>query len=295
MNGPWFEAIVTDLEFPVSKSNQRALRRAIVNSDGSWYNDITRKGYNDAEKVGEDDTNAEDPVIRIVLLKSLMSRKRNLMEMVCGFYKNYCCTLEKKASSKTEIKKEIVLDSVRVRAIPVDISERTTTRVLMGGDFTVLTRITEYGYRMEAMKGIRKLSTEDKMLHFQWMANIIAEEKEGAEWVTSRKPIYKASLNFLSMSWWSIVRHCLTPIVNDNALSGERAALVACIMYEYLLNIPRIIAIEIRERVVKENTTLPFSSLIYQLCMDFGVPFFPDIDHMITNIRTTNITLIKDG
>ncbi|MCD7466662.1 hypothetical protein HAX54_003580 [Datura stramonium] len=66
-------------------------------------------------------------------------------------------------------------------------------RVLMGGDFTFPTR-----YRMEAMKGIRKLRTEDKVLHFQWMANIIAEDKEGAEWVTGRKPIYKASLNFLA-------------------------------------------------------------------------------------------------
>ncbi|MCE0480767.1 hypothetical protein HAX54_037875 [Datura stramonium] len=66
-------------------------------------------------------------------------------------------------------------------------------------------RTTEYDYRMGAMKGIRKLSTEDKMLHFQWMANIIAEDKERPEWVTGRKPIYKASLNFLAKSWWSIV------------------------------------------------------------------------------------------
>ncbi|MCE0480734.1 hypothetical protein HAX54_037836 [Datura stramonium] len=44
------------------------------------------------------------------------------MEMVREFYANYYCTLEKKASSKMEIKKEPVLDSIRVRAIPVDIS-----------------------------------------------------------------------------------------------------------------------------------------------------------------------------
>ncbi|MCE5167049.1 hypothetical protein HAX54_035137, partial [Datura stramonium] len=47
---------------------------------------------------------------------------------------------EKKASSKMAIKKEPVLDSVRVKAIPVDISKRTITRVLMGGDFTGPTR-----------------------------------------------------------------------------------------------------------------------------------------------------------
>ncbi|MCD7453667.1 hypothetical protein HAX54_021822 [Datura stramonium] len=42
------------------------------------------------------------------------------MEMVREFYEKYYCTLEKKASSKKAIKKEPVLDSVRVRAIPVD-------------------------------------------------------------------------------------------------------------------------------------------------------------------------------
>ncbi|MCD7464073.1 hypothetical protein HAX54_052012, partial [Datura stramonium] len=68
----------------------------------------------------------------------------------------------------------------------------------MGGDYTVLTKTTEYDYGMEPMKGIRKLSTEDKVLHFQWMAEIIVKDKEGVEWVTGRKPIYKASLNFLA-------------------------------------------------------------------------------------------------
>ncbi|MCD9639436.1 hypothetical protein HAX54_023987 [Datura stramonium] len=33
-------------------------------------------------------------------------------------------------------------------------------------------------------------------LDARWMANIIAKAKKEVEWVTSRKPIYKASLNF---------------------------------------------------------------------------------------------------
>ncbi|MCD7456875.1 hypothetical protein HAX54_033396 [Datura stramonium] len=53
---------------------------------------------------------------------------------------------QKKAPSKSAIKKKPVLDSVRVRAILVNISERTITRVLIGGDYTVLTRTTEYDY-----------------------------------------------------------------------------------------------------------------------------------------------------
>ncbi|MCE0480915.1 hypothetical protein HAX54_038146, partial [Datura stramonium] len=51
------------------------------------------------------------------------------MEIWREFYANYYCTLEKKAPSKNAIKKE---HSVGVRAILVNISERTITRVLMG-------------------------------------------------------------------------------------------------------------------------------------------------------------------
>ncbi|MCD9644863.1 hypothetical protein HAX54_033376 [Datura stramonium] len=58
------------------------------------------------------------------------------MEMVHEFYENYYCTVEKKALSKNSIKKEPMLDSVQVRSIPVDISKRTITRVLMGGRYT---------------------------------------------------------------------------------------------------------------------------------------------------------------
>ncbi|MCD9645686.1 hypothetical protein HAX54_034812, partial [Datura stramonium] len=131
----------------------------------------------------------------------------------------------------------------------------------MGGDYIVLTRTTEYDYLMEAMKGIRKLSTKDKVMHFQWMENIITDDKKGVKWVTGRKPIYKASLNFLAKSWWSIVQHRVAPTVNYNVLSVDKAALVTCIMSEYLLNIPRIIATEIQEWEVKDHTTLPFLSL----------------------------------
>ncbi|MCE3050541.1 hypothetical protein HAX54_047482, partial [Datura stramonium] len=226
--------------------------------------DNAGKGNDDDAELGKGDTNAEESSNKDRVLKSLMSREKipphtrgkvqemvstrifegyNMhwmtktlgkysMEMVREFHTNYYCTLEKMASSKTAIEKDPVLDSIRVRAIPVDILERTINRVLMGGDFTVPSRTTEYDYRMGAMKGIRKLSTKDKMFHFQWMANIIAEDKERVEWVIGRKLIYKASLNFLAKSWWSIVQHLLPPIVNDNVLSTERVALVACIMSE---------------------------------------------------------------
>ncbi|MCD7456876.1 hypothetical protein HAX54_033397, partial [Datura stramonium] len=125
------------------------------------------------------------------------------------------------------------------------------------------------------------------------MENVIVEDKEGVEWVTSRKLIYKDSLNFVGQVM--VVHHSTLAhsIVNYNVLSADREAFVECVMFEYLLNIPPIITTEIRQWAVKEHTTLLFPSLIYQLCMDYGVPVFPDIDHMITNIRMTNIALIK--
>ncbi|MCE3051158.1 hypothetical protein HAX54_049013 [Datura stramonium] len=68
------------------------------------------------------------------------------MKMVYEFYANYYYTLEKKSPTKNAIKKEPVLDFVRVRAILVDIYEPTITRVLMGGDYIFPTRTTEYDH-----------------------------------------------------------------------------------------------------------------------------------------------------
>ncbi|MCE3050061.1 hypothetical protein HAX54_046391 [Datura stramonium] len=65
------------------------------------------------------------------------------MDMVCKFYANYYCTMGKNSPSKSVINKELVLDLARVRAILVDISERTITRVLMGGDYIVSTQTTD--------------------------------------------------------------------------------------------------------------------------------------------------------
>ncbi|MCD7466403.1 hypothetical protein HAX54_003055 [Datura stramonium] len=178
-------------------------------SDGdNPHVDNAEKGNDDAEESGDDDTNAEEsvdkdsaaeesneqgsmamkkgnpncsiqeePKIQNNSLNEFPELKRlfegyNMywmaktlgkysMEMVHEFYANYYCTLEKKDSSNKAIKKEPVLDFAR---------------------------------------GIRKLTTKDKVLHFQLMDNIIDEDKEGAEWVTGRKLIYKASLNFLAKS-----------------------------------------------------------------------------------------------
>ncbi|MCE3049477.1 hypothetical protein HAX54_044968, partial [Datura stramonium] len=90
----------------------------------------------------------EEPKIRTNVLNEVLELKRlfeayNIywmdetpgkysMDMVREFYANYYCTLQKNSPLRSAIKKEPVLDSFRVRAILVDISERTITRVLMG-------------------------------------------------------------------------------------------------------------------------------------------------------------------
>ncbi|MCD7468507.1 hypothetical protein HAX54_006785 [Datura stramonium] len=187
-------------------------------------------------------------------------------EMVHEFYTNYYSTLENNALTRKVVKKEQVLDMVWVRACLVDISERTISRFLFGNGYEALVLILEYDYRMEALKKVKQLSTKDKLMHFWWMANIITKAKEDAEWVISGKPISKTSLNFLAKSRWSIIRHKLALMVKNNILSADQAALMACIMSKYVQNIPRIIAIEIRERIVKDHTTILFSSLIFHLC-----------------------------
>ncbi|MCD9646724.1 hypothetical protein HAX54_036878 [Datura stramonium] len=162
--------------------------------------DVYYTGLNLNEKGNPSRSIQEEPKIQIDALNEVLELKRlfegyNMywmaktpgkynMEMVCEFYANYYCTLEKKAPSKNSIKKELVLDSVRIRAIPVDILERTITRVLMGGDYLVPTRNTEHDYRIEAMKGIRKLSTRTKSCTFSGCTILllkIRREKNGSQ------------------------------------------------------------------------------------------------------------------
>ncbi|MCD9646387.1 hypothetical protein HAX54_036170, partial [Datura stramonium] len=225
MNVMWFMVVLHILKCPVSEFNQRALRmgrlwlrRVVVpqeeeddtNAEESGYKDSVAEESNEQEEESSIRPEARSKIWFLQGSRDVYYEGLNINEK--GYPSRSfqeepkmqfnALNERKKASSKTAIKKEPVLDSVRVRAIRVDISERTITRVLMGGNFTVPTKTTEYDYRMEAMK-------------------------ERAEWITGRKPIYKASLNFLAKSWWSIVRHRFASKVNDNALSADRATLVA--------------------------------------------------------------------
>ncbi|MCD9645907.1 hypothetical protein HAX54_035263 [Datura stramonium] len=163
--------------------------------------DDAEEGNNDVEESGDDDNEAEEFDEKGNSIEESGEWRRTLTlpphQMrgpKDGSYRapRMFIMREKNAPSKSVIKKMLVLDSIQVRAILVDISERTINRVLMGGDYTVSIQTTEYDYHMEALKETRKLITQDKLMHVRWMANIITKAKEKAEWVTSRNPICKA-------------------------------------------------------------------------------------------------------
>ncbi|MCD9643003.1 hypothetical protein HAX54_030101 [Datura stramonium] len=121
---------------------------------------------------------------------------------------------------------------------------------------------------------------------------VIAENKEEAEWVTGGKQVTKNSLNFIAKARWTLVRHRLAPTINDNTSSADREALVACLMYLYPINIPRIIADEIRDQAVGVSTTIPFPSIVFRLCMEEEVP--RGDGHLIGGQRIAYIGLIRD-
>ncbi|MCD9645675.1 hypothetical protein HAX54_034741, partial [Datura stramonium] len=53
----------------------------------------------------------------------------------------------------------------------------------------------------------------------------------------------------------------LAPMVHHNTLSANIEDFLACLMSRYLINIPKIIEDEIRDRAVGVSTTIPFLSL----------------------------------
>lgn len=72
----------------------------------------------------------------------------------------------------------------------------------------------------------KQITTEDKMVHLQRIANIIAVDKENAPLATRMLlQIKKESLSF-AVPWWTLVHHNLGPTICDNILCPNRATLV---------------------------------------------------------------------
>lgn len=79
----------------------------------------------------------------------------------------------------------------------------------------------------------------------------------------------------------------------DNILTQVRDALVVSLLAGYEIDFATLIRLKIHEHEFSETTSLPFPSLIQQLCDMNGGPDIPDIDINIKVMRMTNISLIK--
>lgn len=84
--------------------------------------------------------------------------------------------------------------------------------------------------------------------------------------------IYNKTLNFTTKAWWSIVKHQILLISNDNILSDEKVGMTAACKVKLDLNTMIIIAIENRERAFIYQYTLPFPSLMTLWCWNTNVP-----------------------
>uniref|UniRef100_M1DFJ0 Integrase core domain containing protein n=1 Tax=Solanum tuberosum TaxID=4113 RepID=M1DFJ0_SOLTU len=79
----------------------------------------------------------------------------------------------------------------------------------------------------------------------------------------------------------------------DNALTWDRAVMVAVLVTGFEIDFACMLIAEIQEMAFKASTTYPFPCLIFQLCRDSGVPIW-HCDKLIWPIGTLDIGLIRD-
>ncbi|KAF3618316.1 hypothetical protein FXO38_33498 [Capsicum annuum] len=108
------------------------------------------------------------------------------------------------------------------------------------------------------------LSDDDKMMHYRWLAGLIAKAGENSPSTNGTK-IYKHTLKFTTKIWWLVFMHRIAPTTNGNTLGVTNYYLVAAFVLGVELNILQIIMEEIRDRVLQFITTLPFFCLVTQL------------------------------
>uniref|UniRef100_M1DK89 Integrase core domain containing protein n=1 Tax=Solanum tuberosum TaxID=4113 RepID=M1DK89_SOLTU len=137
-------------------------------------------------------------------------------------------------------------------------------------------------------------NAEQREVVLLWLARHIAADGEHAEWVSSpRLGSQKATLNLVAKFFWLLVRNRVSPTKADNALTWDRAVMVAALVAGFEINFARMLLAQIHERAFKTSTTYPFSCLIFQLCKDSGVLIW-HYDKLIQATGTLDIGLIRD-
>lgn len=76
---------------------------------------------------------------------------------------------------------------------------------------------------------------------------------------------------------------------NESILQNPKAVLVSSIIEKEKFNVGALIVDEILQHVRQEQTSLPFTLLIIQLCERVGVPFWTS-----TNVRITPASFSDD-
>ncbi|MCD9643632.1 hypothetical protein HAX54_031250 [Datura stramonium] len=151
---------------------------AEYDGDNTPANNV-EKGNDDAEESGDDDPNVEESGDKVSAAKesneqvedpepatTLEARSKRLFLQGSRDVYFAGLNLNEKGNPSRSIQEEPKIQINSLNEVP------KLKRLFKGYNIT-----TEYDYRMEAMKGIRKLRIEDKVLYFQWMANIISKKR----------------------------------------------------------------------------------------------------------------------
>uniref|UniRef100_M1DWG7 Integrase core domain containing protein n=1 Tax=Solanum tuberosum TaxID=4113 RepID=M1DWG7_SOLTU len=137
-------------------------------------------------------------------------------------------------------------------------------------------------------------SAEKREILLHWLSSQIATDEERAEWVTTPGvSIKKATLTFVAKFFWLLVGNQISSTKAYNALTCDRAVMVAALVAGFEINFACMLIAEIHERVFKASTTYPFPCLIFQLCRDSEVPIW-HFDKLIRPTGTLDIGLIQN-
>uniref|UniRef100_M1C927 Integrase core domain containing protein n=1 Tax=Solanum tuberosum TaxID=4113 RepID=M1C927_SOLTU len=155
--------------------------------------------------------------------------------------------------------------------------------------------MADFDYRWDIVRSRafqRNAGQRDTLLC--WLSCHLATDGDRAEWVSTLSlGIKKAILSFLGIFFWLLVWYRMSPAQADNVLTWDRAVMVAAKVAGMEMDLARMLIAKIHERAFKATTTLPFPCLIFQLCMDAGVPVW-HCDKLIQMTKTRDIGLIRD-
>uniref|UniRef100_M1DIV7 Integrase core domain containing protein n=1 Tax=Solanum tuberosum TaxID=4113 RepID=M1DIV7_SOLTU len=167
------------------------------------------------------------------------------------------------------------LKATLVHGFSVDISHITISRFLYGSGTTWALNSAEFDYRWDIVRsGVFQQNEEQREAILLWLARYIVVDGQR------------------EMGQHTVLR--VSPTKADNALTWDRAVMVAALVDGFKIDCAPILLAEIHERAFRITNTLPFLYMIFQLCRDFGVPIW-HCDKLVRVTGTLDIGLFQDG